>query len=147
VENGYLSCGGSSRRRRLLPHLAHLSHARFIGGLGAVYGVLALVFVIGGDLRTRASRRALERISYAAPSGIVLPIVTCYISALVILTVVAFMPGPDLDAGPRRSPAEIPFVRGGDMVPTGVGRSTIFVRKRSSSEGKSGSFWPRRALQ
>jgi putative membrane protein len=73
----------------LLPHVAHLSRARFIA-LGAGYGAVALFFVIGGNFRARASHRALEHDTYAAFSGAVITIATCYISVLVILTVVAF---------------------------------------------------------
>jgi putative membrane protein len=73
-----------------LPHLAHLSRARFIA-LGAGYGALALFFVIEGNVRARASGRALEHNGYAAFSGAVMTIATCYISVLVILTVVAFL--------------------------------------------------------
>jgi hypothetical protein len=66
------------------------------GGLSLLAGI-GLMTAIGSlaapwwDLRTRASRRALEHNSYAAPSGVMLTIVTCSASALVILTVVAFM--------------------------------------------------------
>jgi putative membrane protein len=74
----------------LLPHLAHLSRTRFVA-LGAGYGVLALFFVIGGSFRARASHRALEENRFAALPGLVLTIATCYISALVILTIIAFM--------------------------------------------------------
>lgn len=74
----------------LLPHLAHLPRDRFIA-LGAGYGLLALFFVIGGTLRSRASLHALERNSYESPSGTIVTIVTGYITALVILTVIAFL--------------------------------------------------------
>jgi hypothetical protein len=67
-----------------------LSRTRFIA-LGAGHGALALFFVIGGNFGARASGRALEHNSYAAFSGTVMTIATCYISALVILTVIAFL--------------------------------------------------------
>jgi putative membrane protein len=74
----------------LLPKVAHLPRTRFLA-LGAGYGALAIFFVVGGTLRARASRRALAKDSYAALSGVAVTIATCYISALVILTVVAFL--------------------------------------------------------
>jgi putative membrane protein len=74
----------------LLPHVAHVSRARFVA-LGAGYGALALFLVIGGNFRAGASNRALGHDSYAAFSGTVITIATCYISVLVLLTVVAFL--------------------------------------------------------
>ena len=74
----------------LLPHVAHVPRDRFIA-LGVGYGVLALFFVIGGTIRARLSRRALDNNAYSAPSETVMTIATVYISVLVVLTLVAFL--------------------------------------------------------
>jgi len=72
----------------LVPKLADLPRARFLA-LGAAYGVLALFFVIGGTVRARQSRRAIERGGFADPSWTVIVVITTYTSVLIILTVVA----------------------------------------------------------
>jgi hypothetical protein len=50
---------------------------------------LALFFVIGGTIRAARSHRALAKDSYAALPNSVMAAVAIYVSALVILTVVA----------------------------------------------------------
>jgi putative membrane protein len=87
---GISSAGVALAVGAIVPHVTHLSRTRFVA-LGAGYGVLALFFVIGGNLRAKASDRALAHRNYADFSGLVMTIATCYISVLVILTVVAFL--------------------------------------------------------
>jgi uncharacterized membrane protein YidH (DUF202 family) len=72
----------------LVPHLSGLPRTRFLA-LGAGYGALALFFIIGGTIRASRSHRALARDSYAALPTSVMVSVAAYVSALVILTVVA----------------------------------------------------------
>jgi|SRR5271169_2773764 len=74
----------------LLPRLSHTPRVRYIA-LGIGYGALALVFVIGGSLRDRASRRALEINSFAELPTWVVATLTGYITLLVVLTVAAFV--------------------------------------------------------
>ena len=74
----------------LLPRLSHVPRERFIA-LGVGYGVLALIFVVGGTALDRASRRALDVGSRAELSQAVVICITAYIAALVILTVAAFV--------------------------------------------------------
>jgi putative membrane protein len=72
----------------IVPHLSGLPRERFIL-LGVGYGAVALVFVIGGTMRSRASTRALDRGEFIpTPMGFVLTM-TVVISALVVLTVLA----------------------------------------------------------
>lgn len=72
----------------LVPRLAGLPKTRFLA-LGVGYGLLALVFVIGGAVRDRQARQALERGAHAALPLTVLVVVTAYLSLLVTLTIVA----------------------------------------------------------
>jgi putative membrane protein len=72
----------------LVPHLSGLPRTRFLA-LGAGYGALALIFVVGGTIRAARSHRALAKGSYAAlPNGVMAAVAT-YVSALIVLTVVA----------------------------------------------------------
>jgi len=72
----------------LVPHLSGLPRTRFLA-LGAGYGALALFFIIGGAIRAARSHRALAEESYAALPNNVIAAVATYVSALVILTIVA----------------------------------------------------------
>jgi uncharacterized membrane protein YidH (DUF202 family) len=72
----------------LVPHLSGLPRTRFLA-LGAGYGALALFFIIGGTIRAARSHRALAEDSYAELPTTVMVAVATYVSALVILTVVA----------------------------------------------------------
>ena len=59
--------------------------------LGVGYGLLAVMFVVGGSLRERQSRRALVENRFAEVPGWVIGAVTFYLSVLVVLTVVALL--------------------------------------------------------
>ena len=74
----------------LVPKLSGLPKERFIL-LGVGYGVLALIFVIGGSIRDRASRRALASNDFAELSPTAVTLITSFASILIILTVVAFL--------------------------------------------------------
>ena len=74
----------------LLPRLGDLPKTRFLA-LAAGYGVLSLFFVIGGTIRGHLSRQALAHQHFSAVSEWVIVGVTVYISALVILTVIALL--------------------------------------------------------
>jgi len=74
----------------LLPRLGDLPRPRFLA-LAAGYGVLSLFFVIGGTIRAHLSRRALAHQGFSAVSEWVIVGVTVYISALVVLTVIALL--------------------------------------------------------
>jgi len=72
----------------LVPHFTGLPKARFLA-LAAGYGILALVFIVGGTVRTVRSQQVLERGSHAHPSWPLVYALTAYLAALVILTVLA----------------------------------------------------------
>jgi putative membrane protein len=74
----------------VLPKLGDEPRATFIA-LGIGYGVLAVLFVIGGSLRERQSRRALAQNRFVEVPGWVVATMTIYITALVVLTVVALV--------------------------------------------------------
>jgi uncharacterized membrane protein YidH (DUF202 family) len=74
----------------LLPRLGDLPRPRFLA-LAAGYGVLSLFFVIGGSVRGHLSRQALAHQGFSALSEWVIVVVTVYISALVVLTVIALL--------------------------------------------------------
>jgi uncharacterized membrane protein YidH (DUF202 family) len=74
----------------VLPRLGDEPRVRFIV-LGIGYGVLAVVFVVGGSLRERQSRRALAAGRFAEVPGWAVATITVYITALVVLTVVALV--------------------------------------------------------
>jgi uncharacterized membrane protein YidH (DUF202 family) len=74
----------------LLPRVDHRERARFVA-LGVAYGVLALVFIIGGAWRDRAARRAIERRSFSEPPSWVMVAITAYLSVLVACTVASFV--------------------------------------------------------
>ncbi len=74
----------------ILPKLGDQPRARFVA-LGVGYGILAVVFVVGGSLRERQSRRALAENRFAEVPGWMIGAITCYLSALVVLTVVALL--------------------------------------------------------
>src|SRR5208283_1380497 len=48
----------------LLPKLSHVPRERF-EALGVGYGLLALIFVVGGSLRDRAAQKAIAEGSFA----------------------------------------------------------------------------------
>lgn len=74
----------------LVPHLSGLPRTRFVA-LGAGYGALALFFIIGGTIRVMRSHRALATEAYAAlPTGVLVAL-AAYVSALIVLTVVALL--------------------------------------------------------
>ncbi len=72
----------------VLPKLGDEPRARFVA-LGIGYGLLAVIFVVGGSLREHQSRRALATNGFAKVPGWVIMAVTVYLTALVVLTVVA----------------------------------------------------------
>ncbi|MGD0313963.1 MAG: DUF202 domain-containing protein [Acidimicrobiales bacterium] len=73
-----------------LPRLGDEPRERFIA-LGVGYGVLAVLFVVGGSLRDRQARRALAEHRFAEVPGWIIAVMTTYISLLVVLTVVALL--------------------------------------------------------
>jgi putative membrane protein len=74
----------------LLPKLGDLPRPRFLA-LAAGYGILSLFFVIGGTIRGHLARQALAHRGFSAVSEWVILGVTVYISALVVLTVIALL--------------------------------------------------------
>ncbi len=70
----------------VLPKLGDEPRARFVA-LGVGYGLLAVIFIIGGSLRERQSRRALAANGFAELPGWVIVAVTVYLTALVVITV------------------------------------------------------------
>ncbi len=74
----------------LLPKLGDQPRARFIA-LGVGYGLLAVMFAVGGAWRERQSRRALAENRFAEVPGWVIGVVTFYLSVLFVLTVVALL--------------------------------------------------------
>jgi uncharacterized membrane protein YidH (DUF202 family) len=72
----------------ILPKLSQVPRDRALA-LGAGYGILALIFVIGGSLRNEASHKALEAGSFVKLSSRIVLAITCYTVVLIILTVVA----------------------------------------------------------
>jgi len=73
----------------LLPKVSNVPRVRF-EALGIGYGVLALVFVIGGSVRDRASQRAIAANSFAELPVWVVAGLTVYLSILIALSVIAF---------------------------------------------------------
>ena len=90
----------------LLPRLGHVPRERFIA-LGVGYGILGLIFLIGGAVRDRSSRKALKVGAFAElPSSLVIAITACNF-LLTVLTVAAFVRGPPFLISPearRRQP-------------------------------------------
>jgi putative membrane protein len=74
----------------ILPKLGDEPRARFVA-LGVGYGLLAVMFVVGGSLRERQSRRALAANRFAEVPGWVIVVITTYLTVLVVLTVVALV--------------------------------------------------------
>ncbi len=74
----------------LLPKLGTHPRGRFVA-LGVGYGILALIFVIGGTLREQASRKALATRGFAKLADRAVLAVTVYITVLIIFTVVAIV--------------------------------------------------------
>jgi inner membrane protein YidH len=74
----------------IVPKLGDVPRGRFVA-LAFGYGLLSLVFVVGGWLRERQSRRALADNRYAEVPGWILATLTGYLSLLVILTVAALV--------------------------------------------------------
>jgi uncharacterized membrane protein YidH (DUF202 family) len=72
----------------ILPKLGDEPRARFVA-LGIGYGVLGVVFVVGGSLREQQSRRALAANRFAEVPGWVITALTIYLTVLVVLTVAA----------------------------------------------------------
>ena len=73
----------------LLPRLGDLPQPRFLA-LAAGYGVLSLFFVIGGSVHGHLSRQALAHQGLFLSEWVIV-VVTVYISALVVLTVIALL--------------------------------------------------------
>jgi len=74
----------------ILPKLSHVPKERF-EALGVGYGVLALIFVVGGSVRDRASQRAIAANSFAELPAWAVAALTIYLAVLIVLTVVAFL--------------------------------------------------------
>jgi putative membrane protein len=74
----------------LLPKLGDLPRPRFLI-LAAGYGILALLFVVGGTIRVHLSRKALANDSYSRLSEWVVIGIATYASVLIILTVIALL--------------------------------------------------------
>jgi len=74
----------------VLRKLGDQPRSRFVA-LGVGYGVLALIFVIGGSIREQQTRRALADNSFTELPGWSIAAVAVYISALVALTVIAIL--------------------------------------------------------
>jgi putative membrane protein len=72
----------------VLPKLSQVPRERALA-LGVGYGILALVFILGGSLRDNASRKALRAGSFSQLPIWTIIVITVYASVLVILTVVA----------------------------------------------------------
>ena len=72
----------------VLPKLSQVPRERALA-LGVGYGILALVFILGGSLRDNASRKALEAIFFSKLPIWAVTVITIYISTLIILTVIA----------------------------------------------------------
>jgi hypothetical protein len=72
----------------LLPHLGDLPRVRFLA-LACGYGALAITFFVGGAIRDRQSRHALEHNSFAGVPDWVANLLTLYMSILVLLTLIA----------------------------------------------------------
>jgi membrane associated rhomboid family serine protease len=67
----------------LLPKVSHVPRERFVA-LGVAYGLLALVFVIGGSLRDRAARRAIAVNSFAELPPWAVTALTTYLAVLIV---------------------------------------------------------------
>jgi uncharacterized membrane protein YidH (DUF202 family) len=74
----------------LLPKVGHVPRIRF-EALGIGYGVLALIFVIGGTLRDRASRKAIAVNAHADVPTWAVAAITAYLIVLIVLSVLAFL--------------------------------------------------------
>lgn len=74
----------------LLPKLSHAPRERFMA-LGIGYGILALIFVIGGSVRDRAARRAIEEGGFADLPGWAVTGLTAYLAILVVASVASFI--------------------------------------------------------
>jgi uncharacterized membrane protein YidH (DUF202 family) len=73
----------------IVPKLSGLPKDRFVA-LGVGYGILAIAFFVGGAIRGRLSRDALERNTFAEVPDWVVITMAAYMSALIVLTVIAF---------------------------------------------------------
>ena len=74
----------------LVPKLSGLPKERFIL-LGVGYGVLAIIFVVGGSLRDRTSREAISRNDFVPLSPKVVTWISIYTCLLIIGTVACFI--------------------------------------------------------
>jgi uncharacterized membrane protein YidH (DUF202 family) len=74
----------------LIPRVTNIPKDRFLA-LGIGYGILALVFVIGGTVRDRIVQKAVAAGSFAELPTWVVTALTVYISLLMVLSVVAFL--------------------------------------------------------
>ena len=74
----------------LLPKVSSVPRERLVG-LALGYGVLALIFIIGGTLRERSSHAALGRNEFAEISTKLVVAVTSYLTLLIILTIAALI--------------------------------------------------------
>ncbi len=72
----------------ILPKLSNVARDRALA-LGVGYGILALVFIVGGSIRDSLSRKALESGSFSNVPAWTVTFITVYASALTILTVLA----------------------------------------------------------
>lgn len=73
----------------LVPRIGHYPKPRFLALAGG-YGLLALVFVIGGAVRSHYARKSLAKGEFSALSGWIVAATSIYLSVLVLLTVIAF---------------------------------------------------------
>ena len=73
----------------LLPKVSHGPRVRF-EALGVGYGILALIFVIGGTLRDRASRKAIAVNDHADVPTWAVVAISAYLVGLIVLSVIAF---------------------------------------------------------
>jgi putative membrane protein len=75
----------------VVPHLTGLPRDRFVA-LGAGYGLAAIFFVVGGSYRSRRAQQTLDDDGeFEAIPIPLLVAVTAYLSALVILTLIALI--------------------------------------------------------
>jgi uncharacterized membrane protein YidH (DUF202 family) len=74
----------------LVPRVSGIPKDRFIA-LGVGYGILALIFVVGGSIRDRIVQKAVAAGSFAELPTWVVTALTVYISMLMVLSVAAFL--------------------------------------------------------
>lgn len=74
----------------LVPRVTGIPKDRFIV-IGAGYGVLALILVIGGSVRDRIVQKAVAAGSFAELPTWVVTALTVYISVLIVASIAAFL--------------------------------------------------------